>query len=160
MKKEVKIRKKIVITYGTFDMFHIGHLKLLKRLSELGDKLIVAVSTDEFNELKGKKVLIPYKQRKEIIANLKCVDKVIAEKNWEQKIDDIRKYNVDVFAMGKDWKGEFDFLQEHCEVIYLKRTKKISTTKLKKSLGSLLSIPKQDILQAFEIIEALKKDFE
>jgi len=152
--------KKRIITYGTFDMFHIGHLKLLKRLAKLGDELIVAVSTDEFNEVKGKKVLIPYKQRAEIVKNIKCVDKVIAEKNWDQKVKDIKKYNIDTFAIGKDWEGEFDFLKEHCEVVYLKRTKKISTTKLKKSLGSLLSIPKKDILQAFEIIEALKKDFE
>ena len=158
--KKKRNKKKVVITYGTFDMFHIGHLRLLNRLAKLGDELIVAVSTDKFNEKKGKKVLIPYKQRKEIVANVKCVDKVIAEKSWEQKIGDIKKYDVDIFAMGKDWKGEFDYLNEYCEVIYFKRTKKISTTKLKKSLATLLSIPKQEILQAFEIIEALKKDFE
>ena len=153
-------KKTRIITYGTFDMFHIGHLRLLNRLSTMADELIVAVSTDEFNELKGKKVLIPYKQRSEIVKNIKCVHKVIAEKTWDQKIKDIQKYKIDTFAIGNDWKGEFDFLKEYCEVIYLKRTKNISTTKLKKSLGSLLSIPKKDILQAFEIIEALKKDFE
>ena len=104
MKKE-----KIVLTYGTFDMFHIGHLNLLNRLKSLGDKLIVAVSTDEFNSIKGKKTLIPFEQRALIVQNIKCVDMVISEKNWEQKIDDIKKYNVDIFAMGDDWKGKFDF---------------------------------------------------
>ena len=152
--------KKTIITYGTFDMFHIGHLKLLKRLKKLADELIVAVSTDEFNRIKGKKVLIPYEQRAEIIENIKCVDKVIPENNWDQKIDDVQKYNIDIFAIGDDWKGEFDFLKEYCEVVYLERTENVSTTKLKKSLSNFLSIPKEDILNAFEIIEQLKKDFE
>ena len=141
-------------------MFHIGHLKLLQRLSELGDELIVAVSSDEFNKIKDKTVLIPYDQRAEIVQNIKCVTKVIPEKNWEQKIDDIKKFDVDIFAIGDDWEGEFDFLKEHCEVVYLERTKDISTTQLKKSLTRFLSIPKEDILNAFTIIEALKKDFE
>jgi glycerol-3-phosphate cytidylyltransferase len=152
--------KKTVITYGTFDMFHIGHLKLLQRLAKLGDELIVAVSSDEFNALKNKTVLIPYEQRAEIVANIKCVDKVIAEEDWEQKISDIEKYNIDIFAIGNDWEGKFDFLKEFCEVIYLERTQDISTTKLKKSLANFLSIPKEDILNAFEIIETLKKDLE
>ena len=152
--------KKTVLTYGTFDMFHIGHLKLLQRLAELGDELIVAVSTDEFNELKNKTVLIPYDQRAEIVANISCVDKVIPEHNWEQKLDDVQKYEINIFAMGDDWEGKFDFLEEHCEVIYLERTKDISTTQLKKSLTNFLSIPKEDILNAFKVIETLKKDFE
>ena len=152
--------KKTILTYGTFDMFHIGHLKLLQRLSELGDELIVAVSSDEFNQLKNKTVLIPYDQRAEIVANISCVDKVIPEHNWEQKLDDIKKYNVDIFAMGDDWEGKFDFLKGHCEVVYLERTKDISTTQLKKSLTNFLSIPKEDILNAFKVIETLKKDFE
>ncbi len=152
--------KKIVITYGTFDMFHIGHLKLLQRLSKLGDELIVAVSTDEFNKLKDKTVLIPYEQRAEIVANISCVSKVIPENSWEQKVDDIKKYSVDIFAIGDDWNGKFDFLEEYCEVKYLVRTKDISTTQLKKSLTNFLSIPKEDILNAFKVIETLKKDFE
>ena len=135
MKKE-----KIVLTYGTFDMFHIGHLNLLNRLKRLGDKLIVAVSTDEFNSIKGKKTLIPFEQRALIVQNIKCVDMVISEKNWEQKIDDIKKYNVDIFAMGDDWQGKFDFLKNHCEVIYLPRTQNISTTELKKELNKYLGI--------------------
>jgi glycerol-3-phosphate cytidylyltransferase len=152
--------KKTIITYGTFDMFHIGHLKLLQRLKNMADELIVAVSTDEFNTLKGKKVMISYANRAEIVENIKCVDQVIPEHNWEQKIADIKKYNIDVFAMGDDWRGEFDFLKEYCEVVYLERTKDISTTQLKKSLTNFMSIPKEDIINAFEIIEALKKDFE
>ena len=152
--------QKVIITYGTFDMFHIGHLKLLKRLKKRGTKLIVAVSTDEFNREKGKSVMIPYKQRAKIVKSIKYVDKVIPEKNWNQKITDIKKYDVDVFAIGDDWEGEFDFLKEHCKVVYLKRTKDISTTKLKKSLTNFMSIPRDDIINAFEIIEALKKDFE
>lgn len=151
--------KKTVITYGTFDMFHIGHLNLIKRLKKLGTELIVAVSTDEFNNLKGKKTLIPYQQRVAIVESIKYVDKVIPEKNWEQKIDDIRNYDIDVFAMGSDWKGKFDFLKEYCEVVYLERTENVSTTQLKKSLTNFLSIPKEDILNAFEVIEQLKKDF-
>jgi glycerol-3-phosphate cytidylyltransferase len=153
-------KEKIIITYGTFDMFHIGHLKLLQRLKELGDKLIVAISTDEFNKVKGKKVLIPYEQRAEIVKNIKCVYNVIPECNWEQKIDDIQKYDVDIFAIGDDWEGKFDFLKDYCEVVYLKRTENISTTKLKKSLSNFLSMPKEDIINAFEILEQLKKDLE
>ena len=135
MKKE-----KIVLTYGTFDMFHIGHLNLLNRLKSLGDKLIVAVSTDEFNSIKGKKTLIPFEQRALIVQNIKCVDMVISEENWEQKIDDIKKYNIDIFAIGDDWQGKFDFLKDYCEVIYLPRTQNISTTELKKELNKYLGI--------------------
>ncbi len=152
--------KKTIITYGTFDMFHIGHLKLLQRLKGLADELIVAVSTDEFNRGKGKRVMIPYDQRAEILENIKCVDKVIPENNWEQKVTDVQKYNVDIFAIGDDWEGKFDFLKEHCDVVYLERTKDISTTQLKKSLMNFMSIPKEDIINAFEVIELLKKDFE
>lgn len=141
-------------------MFHIGHLKLLQRLAALGDELIVAVSSDEFNEIKNKTVLIPYEQRAEIIRNIRCVNKVISEDNWEQKVNDIKNYNVDIFAMGNDWEGKFDFLEEYCEVLYLERTRDISTTQLKKSLTNFLSIPKEDILNAFKVIETLKKDFE
>lgn len=132
------MKPKKVITYGTFDMFHIGHLNLLSRLAELGDELIVAVSTDEFNALKGKKTLIPYEQRVEIVRNIKCVDKVIAEEAWEQKIEDIQKYDIDVFAMGNDWEGKFDFLKMHCEVLYLPRTEDVSTTELKIALNKFL----------------------
>ena len=148
---------KTVITYGTFDLFHIGHLKLLQRLKSMGDELIVAVSTDEFNLLKGKKTIIPYEQRAEIVSNIKCVDLVIPEMSWEQKAEDIDKYNVDVFAIGDDWKGKFDFLKNKCEVVYLERTNGISTTQLKNALKQF-SVSKNEILQAFDILERLKKD--
>ena len=122
---------KKVITYGTFDLLHIGHLNLLKRAKALGDYLIVSVSTDEFNEQKGKKTVIPFIQRAELVRNLKCVDKVIPESSWEQKIIDIKNYDIDIFVMGSDWKGKFDFLKDYCEVVYLERTQEISTTQLK-----------------------------
>jgi len=126
---------KTVITYGTFDMFHVGHLRLLNRAKRYGDRLIVAVSTDHFNAIKGKEIVIPYRQRVEIVKNLKCVDMVIPEKSWAQKVWDIKKYDVDVFVMGSDWKGKFDELKAFCEVCYLPRTKNISTTGLKKRTG-------------------------
>ncbi len=154
------MESKTVITYGTFDMFHIGHLKLLQRAKEYGDKLIVAVSTDEFNEQKGKKTLISFEQRSEIVANIKCVDEVISENSWEQKLDDIKSYKVNTFLMGDDWKGKFDYLENLCNVVYVPRTEKISSTQLKKSLINFTSIPKEDILRAFEVIEVLKRDFE
>ena len=150
---------KTVITYGTFDLFHIGHLKLLQRLSTLGDKLIVAVSTDEFNMLKGKKTIIPYTQRAEIVENIKCVDMVIPEHDWEQKVKDVQKHHVDIFAIGNDWEGKFDFLKEHCKVVYLDRTDGISSTQLKNTLKTF-SVSKDEILKAFDILEHLKKDFE
>src|SRR5690554_3132304 len=141
-------------------MFHVGHLKLLKRLSEMGDKVIVAVSTDEFNLGKGKKTLIPYQQRADIVASIRYVDQVIPEKSWEQKLSDVKRYNVDVFAIGDDWRGKFDFLEELCEVVYLERTKNISTTDLKRSLKRFLSIPHDDLIKAFEVLEMLRRDLE
>jgi len=121
---------KKVITYGTFDTFHFGHWNLLKRASKLGDYLIVAVSTDKFNLLKGKKSFLSFRKRKEIIQSLDFVDKVIPEKYWEQKTKDIKDNKIDIFVMGDDWKGKFDNLD--CEVIYLKRTPKINSAKIKK----------------------------
>lgn len=149
-----------VITYGTFDMFHIGHLNLIKRLKALGDRLIVGVSTDEFNRLKGKRTLIPFEQRRAIVEAIREVDLVIPEETWEQKVDDIRKYDVTTFAIGNDWQGKFDHLSAHCEVRYLERTQGISTTELKEALRRFTAIPREDVLKAFEIIELLKKDFE
>ncbi len=141
-------------------MFHIGHLKLLQRLSSLADKLIVAVSTDEFNEHKGKKTIIPYEQRADIVKAIRYVDIVIPEYNWEQKVNDIKKYNIDIFAMGHDWEGKFDELKKYCEVVYLPRTDGISTTELKKSLSNISQINLEDINKAFEILKRLKNDFE
>lgn len=152
--------KRIVLTYGTFDMFHIGHLELLKRLKALGDILIVGVSTDEFNEIKGKKTIIPYAQRARIVEAIRYVDKVIPENNWEQKKEDIKKFNVITFAMGNDWEGKFDNLKEYCEVVYLSRTEGISSTTLKEQLKQISKINIDDINKAFEILERLKNDFE
>jgi len=154
------MKEKTILTYGTFDMFHIGHLKLLQRLKKLGDKLIVAVSSDEFNTIKGKKTIIPYTQRAEIVAAIEYVDLVIPEHTWEQKVHDIQKYDVSIFAMGDDWRGKFDFLQEHCEVIYLPRTENISSTDLKEQLKKISQINLNDLNQAFEILQRLKNDFD
>ena len=129
---------KKVITYGTFDLFHIGHLRLLQRVKDLGHHLTVAISTDDFNAVKGKKTLIPYDQRKEIVENIKCVDQVIPETCWEQKENDIKIFNIDIFAMGNDWEGKFDFLRDHCEVVYLTRTDDISSTDIKKQMDAFL----------------------
>lgn len=124
-----------VITYGTFDLLHYGHINLLKRAKELGDYLIVALSTDDFNwNKKHKKCYFSYEIRKQLLESIRYVDLVIPENNWEQKTDDIKEFKVDVFVMGDDWGGTFDFLKEYCEVIYLKRTPEISTTQIKKDL--------------------------
>ena len=147
---------KVVLTYGTFDMFHIGHLKLLERLASLGDKLVVAVSSDEFNLLKGKKTIIPYEQRASIVESIKYVDLVIPEYNWNQKEEDIKKYDVDIFSMGNDWEGKFDELKEYCEVVYLPRTEGISTTDLKQQLNKISEINIEDINKAFKILQRLK----
>lgn len=132
------MKKKTVITYGTFDLLHKGHIRLLKRAKDLGDYLIVAISTDEFNAIKRKKSYFPYEDRKEILEAIKYVDEVIPETNWEQKIQDVIEHNVDIFVMGDDWKGKFDFLKDYCEVVYLPRTEGISATKIKTDLNETL----------------------
>ena len=129
--KLVDKKFKTVLTYGTFDLLHYGHLEILRRASLLGDKLIVGISTDEFNKLKGKTCVLPYKKRKDLLESLDYVDKVIPEDNWAQKTTDIQENNIDIFVMGNDWEGEFDELKEFCKVLYLPRTKGMSTTKLK-----------------------------
>ncbi len=125
---------KKVITYGTYDLIHVGHINLLRRAKELGDYLIVALSTDEFNAGKHKEAYHSYEDRKKILEAIRYVDEVIPETCWEQKIDDVVSNNVDIFVMGDDWKGKFDFLSDYCEVIYLPRTAGISTTKIKTDL--------------------------
>ena len=129
--KLVDKKFKTVLTYGTFDLLHYGHLEILRRASLLGDKLIVGISTDEFNELKGKTCVLPYKKRKDLLESLDYVDKVIPEDNWAQKATDIQENNIDIFVMGNDWEGKFDELKEFCKVFYFPRTKGMSTTKLK-----------------------------
>jgi glycerol-3-phosphate cytidylyltransferase len=126
-----------VLTYGTFDLFHVGHLRLLNRARDLGDRLIVGVSTDEFNAGKGKKTVVSFADRIEIVRSIKGVDEAFAESSWEQKIEDIQRYKVDTFVMGNDWAGKFDFLNEFCNVVYLPRTEDISSTSIKMVLWSL-----------------------
>lgn len=127
-----------VLTYGTFDLLHYGHIRLLKRAAELGDYLIVALSTDEFNAGKGKTSFYSYGVRKEMLEAIRYVDLVIPEQNWEQKLDDVKEYDVDVVVMGGDWAGSdrFEYLKDHCEVVYLDRTEGISTTDVKAELKS------------------------
>lgn len=122
------------ITYGTFDLFHVGHLRLLKRIADMADELYVVVSSDEFNSIKGKTCVIPFAERSEIVSALSCVTKVLREDNWDQKIPDVQNNNCDLFVMGDDWVGKFDFLKDYCDVVYLPRTPGISTTTIKKSM--------------------------
>lgn len=128
---------KRILTYGTYDLLHYGHIRLLQRAKELGDYLIVALSTDEFNAIKGKQAYHNYETRKKMLEAIRYVDLVIPESSWDQKIDDVKKYFVDVTVMGGDWEGSdrFEYLREYCDVVYLPRTQGISTTKIKQELG-------------------------
>ncbi|WP_283112221.1 glycerol-3-phosphate cytidylyltransferase [Lactobacillus gallinarum] len=126
---------KRVITYGTFDLLHYGHINLLRRAKQYGDYLIVALSTDEFNKEKGKKSYFSYEKRKMLVEAIRYVDLVIPEKNWNQKITDIKEYHIDTFVIGDDWKGKFDYLKdEGINVVYLPRTPEISTSQIKSDL--------------------------
>lgn len=125
-----------VITYGTFDLLHVGHVNLLRRARALGDRLIVALSTDEFNAGKHKTAFLPYEDRKIILESIRYVDMVIPEETWDQKIDDVKKFKIDTFVMGDDWQGKFDFLKEYCNVVYLPRTQGVSTTEVKYKLAN------------------------
>ena len=125
---------KKVITYGTFDLLHWGHINLLKRAKDMGDYLVVAISSDEFNKLKNKKSYHSFENRKMILEAIRYVDEVIPEHTWEQKVQDVIDLDIDVFVMGDDWEGKFDFLKEYCEVVYLPRTIGISTTQIKTDL--------------------------
>lgn len=124
-----------VITYGTFDLLHYGHIRLLQRCKAQGDYLVVALSTDEFNAGKGKKSYFSWDDRKNMLEAIRYVDLVIPENTWEQKRTDIEKYHIDTFVMGDDWEGKFDDLKDLCDVVYLPRTPEISTTKIKCDLG-------------------------
>ncbi|MCL6632941.1 MAG: glycerol-3-phosphate cytidylyltransferase [Alicyclobacillus herbarius] len=127
---------KKVLTYGTFDLLHWGHINLLKRARALGDYLVVGLSTDEFNAEKNKKAYYNYENRKLILEAIRYVDEVIPEVSWEQKVRDVIEHNIDIFVMGDDWRGKFDFLKEYCEVVYLPRTIGISSTQIKQDLLS------------------------
>ena len=130
---------KKVLTYGTYDLLHVGHVRLLKRAKALGDYLVVGLSTDEFNALKHKTSFLSYDQRKVVLEAIRYVDEVIPEYDWEQKISDINKHNIDLFVMGDDWKEKFDFLKPHCEVVYLERTGGVSTTNIKEDIKEKMS---------------------
>ena len=127
---------KKVITYGTFDVFHYGHLYLLQNAASYGHHLTVCVSTDQFNQSKGKVSKLSFEERCQIVKQISCVNEVMAENTWEQKIADIERLNIDVFAIGDDWKGHFDFLSEFCEVIYLPRTPLVSSTVIRETIDA------------------------
>lgn len=151
---------KTVITYGTFDLFHVGHVRLLKRLKALGGRLIVGISSDEFNKIKGKSSFYSYEERAEIVSSCKYVDEVFPENSWEQKRSDILKYSADVFSIGDDWAGKFDNLNDICEVIYLPRTEDISTTDIKQKLSKIslsdLDKVENSLHDAIEILKTIQ----
>ena len=125
-----------MVTYGTFDLFHIGHVRILKRLRALGDRLYVGCATNEFNAIKGKQTVIPYGERVEVLRACRFVEDVFPEKHWDQKPDDIRRLEIDIFGMGADWEGKFDDLSSLCQVVYLPRTEEVSTTSVIQFLQS------------------------
>lgn len=149
---------KTVITYGTFDLFHIGHLNLLRRLRSLGDRLVVGVSTDDFNSIKGKKTIVSYEHRAEIVGSLKCVDHVFPETDWEQKRADILRERAHIFAMGDDWAGKFDSLGDICEVIYLPRTRDVSTTEIKQIVNALHQEKVEELRHSVQHLTMLVND--
>lgn len=129
---------KRVLTYGTFDLLHWGHIRLLRRARSLGDYLVVALSTEEFNAGKGKKTYHDFETRKAMLEAVRYVDLVIPENHWDQKIGDVQRYEIDTVVMGGDWEGDprFELLRPHCELVYLDRTEGISTSKIKNDLGT------------------------
>lgn len=155
---------KTVVTYGTFDLFHVGHLRLLKRLRSLGDRLVVGLSTDEFNRLKGKETVVPYEQRREILMGVRYVDNVFPEDCWEQKAEDIRREKADIFAMGDDWAGKFDFLSDIVQVVYLPRTPDVSTTALKQVLSSRqaerIASVRHSLEHTMSLVDELRRDLQ
>lgn len=152
--------RKTILTYGTFDLFHIGHLRLLERLRSMGDRLVVGVSTDEFNARKGKKTVVPFADRMDIVRGLRCVDVTIAETCWEQKAADIAEHQVSILGMGDDWAGKFDHLSNLCEVVYLPRTQGISTTDLRNSLRVLSPEHINELKQALDMMSAIVARFD
>lgn len=151
---------KTVITYGTFDLFHIGHLRLLQRLRALGDRLIVGVSTDEFNNHKNKSSFIKFDDRIEIVRSIKCVDLAIPEQSWDQKPMDIQKHEVTTFGIGDDWVGKFDHLEKYCQVVYLPRTEGVSSTEIKAALSVINREHIGDLKRALDLISGLVEKFD
>lgn len=125
-----------VLTYGTFDLFHKGHLRLIQRAKKLGDKLIIGLSTDDFNREKGKNSYFNFSERKQILSSLEEVNLIIPENSWDQKSQDIFNYKIDILVMGSDWEGKFDYLKPYCSVIYLPRTEAVCTTSIKEEINS------------------------
>jgi glycerol-3-phosphate cytidylyltransferase len=146
---------KKVITYGTFDLLHVGHIRLFERLKQLGDQLIVGVSTDEFNAGKGKRSVYSFEDRARIVGAIRHVDEVIPEHSWEQKRNDIERLGISVFAIGEDWRGRFDHLSDVCQVVYLERTEGISTTDVKAALSRISPKTIDDLKAALEIIDGV-----
>ena len=151
---------KIVLTYGTFDLFHIGHVRLLERARSLGERLVVGVSSEEFNAIKGKRSIFPYEQRAAIVRALACVDDVFPENNWGQKEADIHRLRASALVMGNDWAGEFDNLKEFCEVIYLPRTEGISSTELKATLSAFKGEKLKELQRGLEALRAIISQLE
>ena len=145
--------QRTVLTYGTFDLFHVGHLRLIERLAAMGDRLVVGVSTDEFNATKGKACVVSYEDRADIVAAIKGVDLVIPEESWEQKVRDIKDHDVDLFVMGDDWTGKFDELGELCEVVYVPRTQGISSTAIKQMLSALEPVHLDELQSAVTTLQ-------
>lgn len=149
--------KRRILTYGTFDIFHQGHYNILKRAAQLGDELYVGVSTDSFNKIKGKKSRQPYEERLKEIESLDFVTKVFAEENWDQKLSDIQKYNIDIFTMGSDWEGKFDELNKYCDIVILDRTEGISSSYLKEKILEINLVTYNPNIEYFEkAIDSLK----
>lgn len=148
---------KTIITYGTYDLFHIGHVRLLQRARQLGDRLVVGVSSDEFNTLKGKKSIMPYQDRAEIVGALSCVDETFPEHNWEQKAQDIVRHQASVLVMGDDWTGKFDHFKSLCEVVYLPRTAGISSSEVKATLSALKDDKIQELHEALSVLQNIAK---
>jgi len=144
-----------VLTYGTFDLFHIGHVRILERARSLGDRLYVGISTDNFNSVKGKKSIIPYEHRSAIVRALTCVDDIFPENDWNQKELDIERFNANVLVMGHDWAGKFDHFKEFCEVNYFPRTEGISTTELKLALSAFRGDKLSELRRALDTVQSV-----
>lgn len=149
---------KTVITYGTFDILHSGHVRLLRRAKELGERLVVGVSTDEFNSAKGKMSVFTYEERAEIVSSIRYVDEVIPENSWDQKRIDIKNTGASIFVIGDDWKGRFDDLKEVVSVVYLPRTPSVSTTEVKSSLRAFSEQQVDALRSAVDVVAAIVKD--
>lgn len=147
---------RLVLTYGTFDLFHVGHVRLLERLRSFGDRLVVGLSTDEFNESKGKTSIFPYAQRHEIVSSCRFVDAVFPEQSWDQKRDDIARLGAETLGMGDDWAGAFDHLSDICRVVYVPRTEGISTTGVRDVIRSVYATERRTVHSlAQQIVEIL-----